>query len=225
MSFQRGLVSHSCCSRAACWLMVSTLVPSSGDALPIPEIRALSTGCPAFGGLDRDQSPKILRFFTVRKVILSFVTERFAKFGLYRWYRPCDLRPAAPSSAPDARPHPGRARRADRPRALGPLAHGERPPGAEALADRAAGVGPLGAGDRAAEPAAAQPPGPAGDRPGRRAAGPLVPAARPAAAEDRRARPHRRARAPGRGGGGAARPAVQARRHPGGGPGGERGAA
>src|SRR5438045_9121169 len=36
-------------------------------------MRALSTGCPARRRQDRDQGPKDLLFFTVRKVILSFI--------------------------------------------------------------------------------------------------------------------------------------------------------
>src|SRR6202007_2642905 len=50
----------------------------------------------------------------------------------------------------------------------------------------------------------------AGDRSGRRAAGPVLPAARPARVEDRRPRPHRPAPALCRGGGRTASPGVPA---------------
>src|SRR5581483_2603128 len=147
--------------------------------------------------------------------------EKFVKFGPDRWYRPNNLWSAAASPAPRPRPDADRAGGPGRPCPLGPFPDRERPPRAQAVADRAAGGGAVGASDRPAEPAAAQPPRPAGDRPGRPAPGPVLPQARPAHAEDRRPRAHRRARAPGGGRGRVAGAAVQARRDPGGGPRGE----
>src|SRR5579859_8296066 len=71
----------------------------------------------------------------------QFHHERSSKFGPDRWYRPCNLRPAAPAPAPRTRPDPGRTGGAGGSCPLRPVLAGERPAGAEAVADRAAGVG------------------------------------------------------------------------------------
>src|SRR5215472_4346648 len=67
VSFQRGLVSHSFCSLAACWPIVSTVVPSSDIRLSGP-----ISACFPGSGTARLVVCKVCYFFTDRKVILSF---------------------------------------------------------------------------------------------------------------------------------------------------------
>src|SRR6516225_7312890 len=67
VSFQRGVVSHSFCSLAACWPIVSTVAPSSGSGCPVLLHRVSSAP-----GLHRLAARKVCLFFTDRKVILSF---------------------------------------------------------------------------------------------------------------------------------------------------------